>query len=133
MKTRIRYLENGAREVIRLLSPDDLEGFEKDDPLLFEKSIVWLDDVASLPYVRVKLVRTARSRRGPISFGDGGRVVGYAKLTPNALRCPETKGYVRRVFYLKADDLSSAASIPASAYDPKTLFPGEKGRQYSTV
>jgi hypothetical protein len=47
MKTRIRYLENGAREVIRLLSPDDLEGFEKDDPLLFEKSIVWLEDAAT--------------------------------------------------------------------------------------
>ena len=134
MKTRIRYLEDGAREVIRLLSPDDLEGFEKDDPLLFEKSIVWLEDVATLPYVRVKLVRTARSRRGPISFGDGGRVVGYAKLTPNALRCPETKGYVRRVFYLKATDLlGSDASIPASAYDPKSLFPGEKGRQFSPV
>ena len=134
MKTRIRYLEDGAREVIRLLSPDDLEGFEKDDPLLFEKSLVWLEDVATLPYVRVKLVRTARSRRGPISFGDGGRVVGYAKLTPNALRCPESKGYIRRVFYLRSDDLlDSNTSLPASAYDPRTLFPGEKGRQLSTV
>ena len=68
MKTRIRFLDNGAREIIRLLSPEDLDQYDKDDPLLFEKSIVWLEDVESLPFVRVKMVRTARSRRGPISF-----------------------------------------------------------------
>ncbi len=131
MKTRFRYLNEGGLEVIRLISPGDLEGYGKDDPLLYEKSIVWLEDVEALPYVRVKVVRTARSRRGPISFGDGGRVVGYAKLTPNARRCPKTNGYIRRVFYLKADDSTELdASVPPSAYDPRTLLPGQKGRQY---
>ncbi len=134
MKTRIRFLDEGAREIIRLLSPDDLVGYAKDDPLLYEKSIVWLEDVESLPFVRVKVVRTARSRRGPISFGGGGRVVGYSKLTPNAHRCPDSKGYIRRVFYLKSDDPSDPnASIPRSVYDPKTIFPGEKGRQFSVA
>ncbi len=134
MKTRFRYLDEGGLEVIRLISPGDLEGYDKDDPLLFEKSIVWLEDVEALPFVRVKVVRTARSRRGPISFGNGGRVVGYSKLTPNARRCPTTNGYIRRVFYLKADDSTDPdAALPASAYDPRTIFPGEKGRQYRSV
>ncbi len=130
MKTRIRELKDGAVEVIRLLSPDDLAGYCKDDPLLYEKSIVWLENCSSRPYVRVKTVRTARSRRGPIYFGEGGRVVGYSKLTPNARRCPETQGYVRRVFYLTGDDLADpSSSLPSAAYDPKALLPGVAGQQ----
>ena len=128
MKTRIRLLDDGSHEMIRLFSPEDLESLDKDDPLLFEKSVVWLVDVKSLPYVRTKVIRTARSRRGPISFGDAGRVVGYSKLTPNAPRCPDTKGYVRRVFYLKNSDcLDQSDRIPISAYDPTTIMPGVKG------
>ena len=134
MKTRIRILDDGAREVIRLLSPEDLDGFGKDDPLLYEKSIVWLEDAELLPFVRVKMVRTVRSRRGPISFGDSVRVVGYAKLTPNAPRCADTNGYVRRVFYLKSDDLDDGrTSIPSSSYDPVTIMPGVKGRSLASV
>lgn len=131
MKTRIRFLDDGAREVIRLFSPYDLERVDTDDPLMFEKSIVWLDDVESLPFVRVKVVRTACSRRGQITFDNGARVVGYAKLTPNARRCPTSNGYVRRVFYLQADDpIDPDAAVPDHTYDPKTIFPGAKGRQF---
>lgn len=134
MKTRIRHLSDGAREVIRLISPKDLDGFDKDDPLLFEKSIVWLEDVAALPFVRVKMVRTALSRRGAITLGDGGRVVGYAKLTPNAPQSPASHGYRRRVFYLKTDDAADRdTSLADPAYDPRTIFPGEKGRQLRTA
>jgi hypothetical protein len=134
MKTRIRILDDGAREIIRLISPGELEGYAKDDPLLYEKSIVWLEDAESLPFVRVKVVRTALSRRGHISFGNGARVVGYAKLTPNAPRCPETSGYVRRVFYLKADDPTDLESpVPTSAYDPRSILPGRKGTKLSTA
>ncbi len=134
MKTRIRALKGGAVEVIRLLSPDDLEAYRKDDPLLYEKSIVWLEKCDSLPYVRVKTVRTASSRRGPIYFGEGGRVVGYSKLTPNAPRCDDTKGYVRRVFYLTANDPTCAGShLPSAAYDPKSLLPGVAGQQLTAA
>ena len=130
MKTRIRFLDNGAREVIRLLGPEDLENFSYDDPLLFEMSIVWLEDVESFPFVRVKTVRNARSRRGPLSFGNSARVVGYARLMPDAPRDPGTAGYIRRVFYLKKDDATDpAAPAPAGAYDPKSLLPGVEGRQ----
>lgn len=130
MKMQIRFLDNGAREVIRLLAPEDLEGFSYDDPLMFEKSIVWLEDVESLLFVRVKVVRAARSRRGRISFGGKARVVGYAKLTRDAPRCPETNGYMRRVFYRREDDLAiPETAYPESAYDPTTIVPGKTGRR----
>lgn len=135
MKTRIRFLDNGAREVIRLLVPEDLGEFSYespfDNPLLFERSIVWLDDVESFPFVRVKTVRSAHSRRGPISFGGSARVVGYARLTSDAPRNLGTGGYIRRVFYLKKEDSTDVDALtPPGTYDPKSLLPGVKGRQF---
>jgi hypothetical protein len=128
MKTRIRELKDGALEIIRLLSPDEMDAWSKDDPLSYEKSIVWLSDVAKLPFVRVKTVRAALSRRGPIYLGDGVHVVGYSKLTPNAPRNPESNGYIRRVFYLKSSDRAQVPTdIPHSAVDPKSILPGAAG------
>ena len=128
MKTRIRELKDGAQEIIRLLSPDEMDAWSKDDPLSYEKSIVWLSDVSQLPFVRVKTVRAARSRRGPIYLGDGAHVVGYSKLTPNAPRNPESNGYIRRVFYLKSSDRAQVPTdIPHSAVDPKSILPGAAG------
>jgi hypothetical protein len=128
VKTRIRELKDGAREIIRLLSPDDMDGWLKDDPLSYEKSIVWLSDVARVKFVRIKTVRTAMSRRGPIYLGDGARVVGYSKLTPNAPRSPDTGTFVRRVFYLRPEDIAwNVASVPVDAVDPRTLLPGVPG------
>ncbi|MHB0954767.1 MAG: DUF6009 family protein [Pirellulaceae bacterium] len=128
MKTRIRALNEGAQEIIRLLSPDEMEGWSKDDPLSYEKSIVWLVDVSKLPFVRVKTVRAAVSRRGSISLGADAHVVGYSKLTPNAPRNPESNGYIRRVFYLKSsDDVHSPTHIPSAAIDPRTVLPGAVG------
>lgn len=128
MKTFQRELKDGAHEIVRLLSPAELENASKDDPLFYEKSIVWLCDVRSLPFVRVKQVHSAVSRRGPIYLGGDARVVGYSKLTPNAPRNAQSKGYTRRVFYLRADDLGDAAGpTPRNAVDPKTVFPGVSG------
>ena len=128
MKTQLRYLKDGAVEVLRLFSPDELEGYEKDDPLLYEKSIVWLEDQRAFPFLRVKVIRMARSRRGPIYLGEGGRVVGYSKLTPNAPRCGQANGYVRRVFYLTTEDLADLSGpVPPAACDPKSLLPGIPG------
>lgn len=125
MKTVQRELKDGAQEVVRLLSPAELEGWSKDDPLSYEKSIVWLCDVRTLPYVRVKQVRAAHSRRGPIYLQGGARVVGYSKLTPNAPRNTRSKGYTRRVFYLTEADLQGTTGPrPQAAVDPRTVFPG---------
>jgi hypothetical protein len=128
MKTRIRELEQGGREIIRLISPDDLESKSKDDPLFFEKSIVWLENLDELPYVRVRTVRTARSRRGPLYLGgDDCRVVGYSKLTVDAPLNSDSTGYVRRVFYLRKSDSDDVAAIPSSAIDPRSIIPGVRG------
>jgi hypothetical protein len=128
MKTRIRELKDGAHEIIRLLSPDELEGWSKDDPLSYEKSIVWLCDVSKLPYVRTRVVHGAVSRRGPIYLGDEAHVVGYSKLTPNAPHDPESNGYIRRVFYLKPSDMTGdRKEIPSSGLDPRTILPGVIG------
>ena len=128
MKTRIRELKDGAQEIIRLLSPDELEAWSKDDPLSYEKSIVWLSDISKLPFVRARVVPGVMSRRGPIYLGDDAHVVGYSKLTPNAPRSVESNGYIRRVFYLKPSDMAPGpAEIPSSAVDPKTILPGVIG------
>ena len=128
MKTRIRHLSDGAREVIRLISPKDLDGFDKDDPLLFEKSIVWLEDIAPLLYVRVYQVRCAKSRRGRLRLSGRERVVGYAKLMADAPRDPRTKGYTRRLFYLNDADARCLGPLPDRVVDPRTVFPGIRGK-----
>jgi len=128
MKTKIRELSDGRREVIRLLSADSMDGWSMDDPLTYEKSIIWLRDISDLPFVRVKWVHKARSRRGPLYLGAGGETVGYSRLTPDAPRDPTTGGYIRRVFYrLESDDaieLLPGDALPESAIDPRTIVPG---------
>jgi hypothetical protein len=134
MKTRIRQLKDGAQEIIRLLSPEEMEGWSNDDPLSYEKSIVWLYDISKLRYVRSRMVEAAVSRRGPIYLGEDARVVGYSKLTPNAPRHPETRGYVRRVFFLKPSDMDEhRTSIPEAAVDPRTILPGVVGQTATGV
>lgn len=132
MKTRVRELKDGSREVIRLLSPDEMEAWIKDEPLSYEKSIVWTSDISHFSAVHVKTVRSAKSRRGPIYLGAGAHVVGYSKLTPNAPRDPVSLGYVRRVFYV-LDDESRESRGPHATVDPRTVFPGEVGTLVPTA
>ncbi len=127
MKTRVRQREGGGCELIRLLSPRELDEWKKDDPLSYEKSIVWLEDVDALPFVRVRVVHTARSRRGPLHWPGDGRVVGYSKLTPDAPRDAESNAYVRRVFYLRSSDVALSGQVPAGAVDPRSITPGCDG------
>ena len=134
MKTRIRELKDGAQEIIRLLSPEEMEGWSREDPLSYEKSIVWLCDISKLPFVRARTVEGVMSRRGPIYLGEDVHVVGYSKLTPNAPHSPDSNGYVRRVFYLKAHDMDgSRTHIPSSGLDPRTIFPGVVGEPPSNA
>jgi hypothetical protein len=126
---RVRY-PDGRCEIVRVLSADDLSSWSGNDPLAYEKSVVWLEDIADLPYVRVAEVRCARSRRGRLRLSSAERVVGYSKLMADAPRDPETKRFTRRLFYLKDNDGSRGESAPPDhAVDPSTVLPGIRGNR----
>lgn len=115
-------------EIVRVLSTEDLIAWSDDDPLAYEKSIVWLEDITKLGYVRVVRVCCAKSRRGPLVLSSGERVIGYAKLMPDAPRDAKTQRFARRLFYLKDLDRSAGSgTIPNSAIDPRSILPGIVG------
>jgi len=126
VKTRMISHPDGRCEIVRVLSADDLESWSDNDPLAYEKSVVWLEDVTALPYVRVVEVRCAKSRRGRLRLSSAERVVGYSKLMADAPRDPRTKRFTRRLFYLKDGD-SAGLAPPEHAVDPGTVLPGIHG------
>ena len=128
MKTRRIQHQNGSTEIVRVLSTEDLSAWSDKDPLAYEKSIVWLEDINDLGYVRVIRVCCAKSRRGPLIVSIGERVIGYAKLMPDAPRDTKTQRFARRLFYLKDSDRPhKSGSVPAAAVDPRSILPGRTG------
>lgn len=130
VKTKTIQLRDGRHEIVRVLSSTDLTQHVVESPadsLAFEKSIVWLEDITSLPFVRSVHVRCARSRRGRLRVNSGERVVGYSKLQADAPRDPQTARYTRRLFYLKETDLLLPGLPPRNAVDPRTILPGISG------
>jgi hypothetical protein len=126
---RVRY-PDGRCEIVRVLSADDLSSWSENDPLAYEKSVVWLEDITDLPYVRVAQVRCARSRRGRLRLSSAERVVGYSKLMADAPRDPETKRFTRRLFYLRDNDARRGENAPPNhAVDPSTVLPGIRGNR----
>ena len=63
-------------EGLSLVSADDLDAWDKEHPLAYEKSIVWLEEIEALRFVRVRFLRNARARRGPRSAGRTGTRTG---------------------------------------------------------
>ena len=128
VKVRTIRFRDGRYEIVRLLAEYDSAGWTRVDPLAYEKSIVWLEDIGSLRYVRAVQVRCAKSRRGPLRLDGGERVIGYSKLLSNAPRDPRTDRYSRRLFYLKPSDIEAdRGPIPNNAVDPRTVLPGVSG------
>ena len=132
-KVRRIIHKDGRVELERVLNREDLESRTLAGPLAFERSIVWLEDVERLYFVRAVAVDTARSRRGPLQARGAGRVVGYSRLTADAPVSEETGCYVRRLFYVKDRDavIASLDQLPATAVDPRTVFPGLAGERPS--
>jgi len=131
MKLQTVHHSDGSREILRKLSLDWLERCEDGNPLLYESSIVWLEDISKLPYVRVMEVARCKSRRGPMRQSNGGRIVGYSTLHANAPPDPAMGTFTRRVFYLKESDYNASRvglhRLPADAIDPNTVYPGVPG------
>ena len=128
MKTRRIQHHDGRTEIVRVLSTEDLIAWSDDDPLAYEKSIVWLENIDVLSYVRVVRVSCAKSRRGPLVVNSGERVVGYAKLMPDAPRDAKTQRFARRLFYLEDSDRPvNTVTVPTTAVDPRSILPGMAG------
>ncbi len=127
INTRTLKHPDGRTEVLRVLSPEELSERSLDDPLAFEKSIVWLEDVSQLPFVREMTVTDAKGRRGSFHI-DGVQVLGYSKLTPDSPTMPPKGTYSRRIFYVKKKDLGRPESKapPSNAVQIATIIPGTK-------
>ena len=131
MRLRTVTYRDGRCEIIQVLNDDQLQDWSKSDPLAFEASIMWLYPPEKIPYVRVLTVRNCKSRRGRLSTGGNGRVLGYSRLTSDAPFNGDSGGFVRRVFYVREDDLQNnriiADRIPKKAVTPTSLAPGIHG------
>jgi hypothetical protein len=134
MKTKIVHHADGRREIVRVL-----EGEETPDngPLSREAAIVWLEDIAELPFVRQLLARQCKSRRGKLDLPGDEHLIGYAKLIKGTRADPETGKYARRVFYLRPDDRSAIRDghVPADKHvvDPATILPTKAGKKPATA
>ncbi len=127
MRTRIIKHRDGRQEIQRVLSDEDLREWKGGDPLAYERSIVWLENVERLPFVRVVEVRCAKSRRGKLVLKGPERVVGYSKLMADTPRDSRTSRFTRRLFYLKHND-ELVVSPPPNSVDPRSVLPGLMGQ-----
>jgi hypothetical protein len=127
--------DDGRMEVRRIFDGDNMLFWDSENPLAYEKSIVWFDEALDMEYVRFALIRNARSRRGPLVLTDPSkRILGYAKLTADAPHDRSDEGYARRVFYLLSDDMerehvTNGMVHPVSrCVDPRTVLPTVLGQ-----
>lgn len=95
--------------------------------LRWEKRIVWLRPVETLPrYVRERLA-TGEPRRVGISRRRHPGIVGYAELRADAPNEGFPGSFARRVFWLADHDPYERWGAPIEAVDPRTVEPGVPG------
>jgi hypothetical protein len=127
IETRTVTHEDGRSEVIRVLDLDELDAASFTDPVSYEKSIVWLEDISEVDRVHVALVRCCNSRTQPLELEGLGRLIGYSKLTSNAPLDPQTRLFTRRIFIIPDDDeglkITNRYVVPAGTVDPKQILP----------
>ena len=135
IETRNILHSDGRLEIRRVISADNLDEWNQDNPLAFERSIVWIRPVLDLPFVRTAFVKNARSRRGPLLTANVDQiVVGYSKLTADApMQGLGHLYYQRRVFYLTSHDLQEISDVRESAncMQPSTIVPTIWGERYT--
>lgn len=128
LKLRTVPRDDGGMEILRILDDSVLGRWSPDDPLSYEQSIVWLQPLDGLDFVRVAFSRQAKSRRGPLAVGGTGMILGYAKLTEDAPVDRETGCYTRRIFYLKEEDSQlNMNQFPKGSIDPRSVLPSVAG------
>ncbi|MEF9915601.1 DUF6009 family protein [Streptomyces sp. P5-A9] len=102
------------------------------DEVSHEVDLVWLEDISCLDYVRQSLDRLP-TRGGKPAYHRDGRMVGYARLSPEAKASRSSGTFRRRVFWLLPHDRDAepdglyAKGAPAEAVDPRTLAARVRG------
>ncbi len=134
MKTRTVYHSDGRIELRRILTAQSLKHWDRKYPLAYERSILWLKPMGGREFVRVAVVRNARSRRGPLLAGNSDQVVlGYSKLTVDAPLMPGNEMcYLRRVFYVTQQDilLNEYSGLNENCLLPGSILPTVWGEQF---
>ncbi|HIN54989.1 MAG TPA: hypothetical protein EYM79_11815 [Planctomycetes bacterium] len=134
MKTRTVYHSDGRIELRRIMTAQSLKHWDRKYPLAYERSILWLKPIGGRVFVRVAVVRNARSRRGPLLAGNSDQVVlGYSKLTVDAPLMPGNEMcYLRRVFYVTQQDvlLNEYSGLNENCLLPGSILPTVWGEQF---
>ncbi|MBV2353832.1 transcription factor [Streptomyces sp. J2-1] len=103
-----------------------------EDEISHETELVWLEDISDLDYVRQSLDRLP-TRGGKPAYHRDGRMIGYARLGPQAKPSRSSGTFRRRVFWVLPHDRDTdpdglyAKGAPAEAVDPRTLAARVKG------
>ena len=126
-QTRTIQHADGSVEIIRVLNDATLISFEEWDPIAYEASIVWLEDINQIDFVRFMLATTCETRTGKLIPQSNGRILGYSKLTVDAPTNPNGF-YTRRIFFRFAGD-DNCPHPPKDVIDPLTIAPGERGAE----
>lgn len=98
----------------------------------YESSIVWLENIENIPYVREYLLNNCSRRKGKIKYGDF-KVVGYSELHSTAPNNGRPGYFSRRIFWLKSHDRFLqpngvySTGCPIEAVDPLTVSVGKAG------
>lgn len=132
--TRTVNYGDGRTEVARLVNNHNVDQWDRGNPLAFESSVIWTQEITELDFVRVATVRNARNRTGKLRLDDPRlTVVGYSKLTDDAPTDPETHHFTRRIFYLREEDSRlNLNAFPKGSVDPKSVYPGVVGHSPMT-
>jgi len=135
MKTRTVYHSDGRIELRRIMTAQSLKHWDRKFPLAYERSILWLKPMGGRAFVRVAIVRNARSRRGPLLAANSNQVVlGYSKLTVDAPLMPGNEMcYLRRVFYVTQQDilLNEYSGLNQNCIRPGSILPTVWGEQFT--
>jgi hypothetical protein len=124
MKLQTVQHADGSLEIRHKLSLDWLENCQDSDPLLDESSIVWLEDIAALPYVREMTVSKCKSRRGPLRQGKGSRIAGWYDSGQYVWGGPDTEPVTLEA--LRVSVFSKDESTPLKSID----FRSKPGRSW---
>jgi hypothetical protein len=130
MKTNVIHHDDGRIEIERVIDDEVMESWKEWNPLAYEASIVWLEDVHGMDFLRAQWVNHCQGRRNKLIPESKGRIVGYSRLTADAPQNPKTGYYTRRVFFLLDGEdgkVGQDQKPPDGTVDPKSILPSVFG------